>query len=1265
MEENIMAERNCAVANGEVEWVQGVCLPVLRVVADGSYSKQSHKHSYSSMSAVVIVVGYHTNKLLWFGVLNRYCAMCVRGKKPPCTCASEQSARCKTHHRCYKNWNGSAKSMEVELIKQAFASINSAEGLRKYECKVKYLIGDGDSSIMNALRSCWIFVEKIECANHAVKSYRGHIETLLSKHPEWKSIVTALVASRIVSGARCAVKQRNQQMMSTALTRAQASKALEQDLVNGIFHYLGIHNFCSETYCRFQKNSATTKPIVQTLRNGVSFTQTSGMNPPHEVDADAASAAAAADINVDADVDADIDDGNIGTAEAEAGAADVDATAAQHNQHESAEDADEESEEEITLQDVKRRLKFASKSATEALMEDETMLDQLVSTFPNSGTGVEESIENVFSASQPLNAEFALLLARNAASARQLVCEIQALARILANKNLIDNCTTNAAECWFSVKQILDGGKSRNLVQAGGFEQRMQMLGMRVVYEHQWLATMYQNIFVGEPLPSALVKAAKRKQTKQLATKFLQKQPKYKLNRSLSRRGKAKNLDEEMGQYHGDVDLDLGKKDSLTDEELQSKMRMYEKNMYKLDVEELGRLCKHKQGSEAWRAARRIRVTASFAGRVCKTRGTTNRSNLVRSVINPSTRLTQAMKSGVDLESSIIDLYIALKSEEGENVTVRRSGLLVHPTEQWLAGTPDGIVTSSTSGGGLLEVKYLYAMAQRKLTIRKAVDFAKIAANNVKNFCLQLDESGIQLKSPGDKKTAHDFYYQIQMQLQVADKEWCDFVCCSAHFNDIHVPNPENVHIQRVYRDQAFWDKSMYPQLFSFFHEALLPELAAPHGECNLGSVGPRDLDVRRARRSTVSVKREDTDVKAVPAVDKSAASTAPEISEKPARTNSVSKNRERRVRKPQRDVSDDSSSISPKRKKFQHIDDEYISTPDVSHDIVQTGVLTPLKQPEHMSTPDISQDIVRPGTREAKQAVKRQRMFPSSDEDDSNDGESQKGSRLSAESKQVTVHKRRTRAAHVEVVELSSADDDDDDDDDMAETPRATLIRELKQRGITPDKNLSVEQLSAIFVEATHATYESRLRFFEDNSIVYPPEKSTLAPKIFRKRAGLARLWDFLGSGGLSKNLANTLAYFGFNVIGTSSRKKQESSACGYVAARVVATFPRANWLTYDASRSVDKSWVTEGNSKLGLQHGTEAVFLSSSQVAQLVRQWGGTQRYREFKIQSADVFVMELVQNLSKSDRDDEIKIRIVNTEDTPSTGLHWVTIAYTLSS
>ena len=52
------------------DYFEGV--PAITVIADGGWSKRSHKHSYNAKSGVAVIFGIHTKKLLFLGVRNKY-----------------------------------------------------------------------------------------------------------------------------------------------------------------------------------------------------------------------------------------------------------------------------------------------------------------------------------------------------------------------------------------------------------------------------------------------------------------------------------------------------------------------------------------------------------------------------------------------------------------------------------------------------------------------------------------------------------------------------------------------------------------------------------------------------------------------------------------------------------------------------------------------------------------------------------------------------------------------------------------------------------------------------------------------------------------------------------------------------------------------------------------------------------------------------------------------------------------------------------------
>jgi hypothetical protein len=74
-------------------------IPEIMVVTDGAWCKRSYKTNYDAHSGVACIIGYHTKKILFLGVKNKYCVVCARYGPEKV-------------HACFKNWNGTSTSME-------------------------------------------------------------------------------------------------------------------------------------------------------------------------------------------------------------------------------------------------------------------------------------------------------------------------------------------------------------------------------------------------------------------------------------------------------------------------------------------------------------------------------------------------------------------------------------------------------------------------------------------------------------------------------------------------------------------------------------------------------------------------------------------------------------------------------------------------------------------------------------------------------------------------------------------------------------------------------------------------------------------------------------------------------------------------------------------------------------------------------------------------------------------------------------------------
>ncbi|XP_039287348.1 uncharacterized protein LOC111052200 [Nilaparvata lugens] len=135
-----------------------------------------------------------------------------------------------------------------------------------------------------------------------------------------------------------------------------------------------------------------------------------------------------------------------------------------------------------------------------------------------------------------------------------------------------------------------------------------------------------------------------------------------------------------------------------------------------------------------------------------------------------------------------------------EEIQVLPCGLFVDKEHDFLAASPDGLV----GGDNLIEVKC--PKSAENLTISEAVI-------KVKSFCLEKLRCGnVRLKKN------HNYYYQVQGQLHVAEKKICYFV----------VWTKKDIHIEKIERGVGFGPRRWRKKLIHFYHHALLPEILDP-----------------------------------------------------------------------------------------------------------------------------------------------------------------------------------------------------------------------------------------------------------------------------------------------------------------------------------------------------------------------------------------------------------------------------------------------------
>jgi len=135
---------------------------------------------------------------------------------------------------------------------------------------------------------------------------------------------------------------------------------------------------------------------------------------------------------------------------------------------------------------------------------------------------------------------------------------------------------------------------------------------------------------------------------------------------------------------------------------------------------------------------------------------------------------------------------------------IEDAGFRISTLHPFIGASPDAYVTCKCCDSGILEVKCPSCV--NNIGVEEA--------SSAKSFFLQKNEQGDLVL-----KEDHPYYYQVQMQLFVTDKPFCDFVVRTEKDSD-------DLFVQRILPNLQFFDTEMI-RATEFFKRAVLPELLA------------------------------------------------------------------------------------------------------------------------------------------------------------------------------------------------------------------------------------------------------------------------------------------------------------------------------------------------------------------------------------------------------------------------------------------------------
>ena len=67
-------------------------------------------------------------------------------------------------------------------------------------------------------------------------------------------------------------------------------------------------------------------------------------------------------------------------------------------------------------------------------------------------------------------------------------------------------------------------------------------------------------------------------------------------------------------------------------------------------------------------------------------------------------------------------------------------------------------------------------------------------------------------------KRSHHYFAQVQGQMAIGAQPWRDFV----------VHTRQDIHVEHLFYDEEFWNRTLLPKLTSFYDNCVAPEIVSP-----------------------------------------------------------------------------------------------------------------------------------------------------------------------------------------------------------------------------------------------------------------------------------------------------------------------------------------------------------------------------------------------------------------------------------------------------
>ncbi|KAF5270848.1 hypothetical protein FQR65_LT17771 [Abscondita terminalis] len=195
-----------------------------------------------------------------------------------------------------------------------------------------------------------------------------------------------------------------------------------------------------------------------------------------------------------------------------------------------------------------------------------------------------------------------------------------------------------------------------------------------------------------------------------------------------------------------------------------------------------------------WFKERGHRITASHFKDICSMKKTTSCANKVKQLLYTPFKGNANTRYGRRNETRAISDF-----ENTFGIVVKPCGFFIDQEDYMLGASPDGLVGENAC----VEIKCPAKAADlhpKDAMMQKIIKYADMVDNQMV------------------LKRNHGYFYQIQGQLHITNRQFCYFVVWTQH----------GIEIEKIERDDEFWETKMKHQLRNFYFKCLLPEIIDP-----------------------------------------------------------------------------------------------------------------------------------------------------------------------------------------------------------------------------------------------------------------------------------------------------------------------------------------------------------------------------------------------------------------------------------------------------